>query len=215
VKPLLQKLSPELAETLAKRGNKRAFGAGETLFDEGEKAHVLPIVLSGKVKMTHFLETGKEVIIGMFEAGETFAVPPVVDGKNYPASAVAMEDSELLLIKRKDFLELLNESSEFSLAIIAWLCAMLRDKTATIQNLSSASPEHRVGNVLLKLAERDAAAGPVRIVVRREDIAKMAGLTTETTIRVVRKLADKEFIRIVHGKIVLDDIEPLRAHVAD
>ncbi|MEP7211885.1 MAG: Crp/Fnr family transcriptional regulator [Acidobacteriota bacterium] len=215
MKPLLQKISPDLAETLAKRGKKRTFAAGETLFDEGEKAHALPIVLSGKVKMTHFLESGKEVIIGMFEAGEFFAVPPVVDGKNYPASAVAMDDSELLLIKRKDFLDLLHESSEFSLAIIAWLCEMLRDKTATIQNLSSASPEHRVGTVLLKLAEREAGDGPVRIVVRREDIAKMAGLTTETTIRVVRKLADKKFIRIDHGKIILDDVEPLRAHVAD
>lgn len=211
MKPLLQNISSGLAEILAGRGNKRLFTSGETLFDEGEKAHVLPIVLSGKVKMTHFLESGKEVIIGMFEAGETFAVPPVVDGKNYPASAVAMEDSELLLIKRGDFLQLLHDSGEFSLAIIGWLCEMLRDKTATIQNLSSASPEHRVSHVLLKLAEREPAGVPVRIVERREDIAKMAGLTTETTIRVVRRLADKEFIRIDHGKIVLDDVESLRS----
>jgi CRP/FNR family transcriptional regulator len=214
VKPLLQNVSPELRETLNKRGRERFFAAGETVLSEGEKAHELPIVLSGKVKMTHFSETGKEVIIGIFEAGEIFAVPPVVDGKNYPASAVAMEDSNLLLIKREDFLALLHESSEFSLAIISWLCQMLREKTATIQNLSSASPEQRVGRVLLKLAERDAGLGPVRIVVRREDIAKMAGLTTETTIRVVRKLAENEFIRIDHGKIVVDDVAPLRAHVA-
>jgi CRP-like cAMP-binding protein len=68
--------------------------------------------------------------------------------------------------------------------------------------------------VLLKLAEREPAGVPVRIVERREDIAKMAGLTTETTIRVVRRLADKEFIRIDHGKIVLDDVKSLRAHFA-
>lgn len=213
MKLLLQNVSADLADTLSKRGRRRAFGAGETIFDEGEKASALPIVLSGKVKMAHFLETGKEVIIGMFGSGEMFAVPPVVDGKNYPASAVAMEDSELLLIERTDFLELLRESSEFSFAVIGWLCEMLRDKTATIQNLSSASPEHRIGYVLLKLAEREGPSGPVRIVIRREDIAKMAGLTTETTIRVVRKFAERDLVRIVHGKIVVDDVEPLRAHV--
>ena len=215
MKPLLQHIGKDLSDALERRGRVRSFAAGETIFDEGGKALVLPIVLRGKVKMTHFLESGKEVIIGVFEAGETFAVPPVVDGKRYPASAVAMEQSELLLIKRSDFLELLTESSEFSLWIIGWLCAMVREKTATIQNLSIASPEHRIGNVLLKLADRDAPSGPIRIALRREDIAKMAGLTTETTIRVIRRLAEKRFIRIDHGKIVLDDVEPLRAHVGD
>ena len=215
MKPLLQHIGKDLSDALKRRGRVRSFAAGETIFDEGGKALVLPIVLRGKVKMTHFLESGKEVIIGVFEAGETFAVPPVVDGKRYPASAVAMEQSELLLIKRSDFLELLTESSEFSLWIIGWLCAMVREKTATIQNLSIASPEHRIGNVLLKLADRDAPSGPIRIALRREDIAKMAGLTTETTIRVIRRLAEKRFIRIDHGKIVLDDVEPLRAHVGD
>jgi CRP/FNR family transcriptional regulator len=213
VKVLLENISPELTDALRRRGRVRRFTAGETIFDEGEKALALPVVLGGKVKMTHYLDTGKEVIIGVFGPGETFAVPPVVDGKIYPASAVAMDDADLLLIKRADFLALLHESSELSLAIIGWLCEMLREKTATIQNLSTASPEHRIGNVLLKLAERDAPSGPVRIALRREDIAKMAGLTTETTIRVIRRLADKEFIRIDHGKIVLDDVEPLRSHV--
>lgn len=214
MKPILQNISIGLADILSNRGHRRVFGGGETIFDEGQPAGALPIVLSGTVKMVHLHESGKEVIIGIFTEGETFAVPPVVDGKQYPASAVAMEHAELLLIGRTDFLQLLTESSEFSLAIIGWLCEMLREKTATIQNLSSASPKHRVGRILLKLAARASPDRPIRITVRREDIAKMAGLTTETTIRVVRKLAAKEIIRIVHGKIVVDDVEVLRAHVA-
>ena len=184
------------------------------IFSEGEIAAYLPIVTSGKVKMLHRLDGGKEVLIGIFEKGQVFAVPPVFDGKSYPASAVAMEPSELLLIPRVKFLELLHDSPEFSFAVIEWMSEMLRDKTAIIQNLASASPEHRVGTVILKLAGKTTTDAPVKITLRREEIAQMAGLTTETTIRVVRRLAEKQLVRIVRGKIIVDDTEPLRAYVA-
>ncbi len=90
---------------------------------------------------------------------------------------------------------------------------MLRQKTATIQNLATASPEHRVGTVLLRLAKDDGGEFPVRIALRREDIANIAGLTTETTIRVIRKLARDGIVRIEHGKIIIDDAEPLKQHL--
>ena len=87
---------------------------------------------------------------------------------------------------------------------------MLRDKTATIQNLATASPEHRVSNVLLRLAEKEEPETTVKISLRRQDIAEIAGLTTETTIRVIRRLAEKELVKIVRGKIILEHPERLR-----
>ena len=213
MKPLITSISQELNDVLEKLGHKRSFYENEQIFAEGDDAIFLPIVVSGKVKMIHFLEVGKEVIIGIFQAGEMFAVPPVFDGKKYPSTAIAMEATQLLLIYQPKFLSLLRESSEFAFAVIGWMSDMLREKTATIQNLATASPEHRVGHVLLKLAEKEMPDQPVRIMLRREDIAKIAGLTTETTIRVVRKLAAKELLTIYHGKIVIDDIGPLKRHL--
>ena len=213
MKRLLENISPELINVLEKRGCKHTFSENEEIFAEAEQAEFLPIVLTGSVKMIHFLEPGKEVIIGIFQAGEMFAVPPVFDGGKYPATAVAMEKSGLLLLQRTHFLDLLRESDEFAFAVIEWMCAMLREKTATIQNLATASPEHRVGHVLLKLAERESGHVPVRIALRRQDIASIAGLTTETTIRVIRKLAEKDLVKIVNGKILLDDIDRLRHHI--
>jgi len=87
---------------------------------------------------------------------------------------------------------------------------MLREKTATIKNLATASPEQRVGHVLLRLAEKEGAENQFKIALRRQDIAEMAGLTTETTIRVIRRLAAKELVKIVHGKIILEQAERLR-----
>lgn len=210
MRPVLVDDETGLGQLLRSSGKKRQFGADELIFSEGESADNLPVVISGRVKMVHFLEPGKEVIIGIFDRGEMFAVPPVFDGKSYPSAAIAMEPTELLLIPRKRFLELIKTSPDLALAVIEWMCAMLREKTATIQNLATASPEHRVANVLLKLADREERIGPVRIELRRQEIAEMAGLTTETTIRVIRKLADKELLEIDRGKVIIDPNGPLR-----
>ncbi len=210
---MLRSISKDLAELLYKIGKTHSFGADEEGFAGGDAAEFLPVVISGSVKMIHFLEPGKEVIIDIFQDGEMFAVPPVFDGGRYPATAIAMEETRLLLVARKDFLSLLRDSSEFSFAVIEWMCEMLREKTATIQNLATASPEHRVGNIILRLAGKRSGEGPVKILFRRQDIARMAGLTTETTIRAVSKLADKSLIKISHGKIIVEDAAPLRRHI--
>lgn len=209
--PLLESIDKDLFEDLRKVGRTHAYAENEEIFAGGEEACYLPVVMSGSVKMVNFLEPGKEVIIGIFHKGEMFAIPPVFDGGRYPATAIAMEPSKLLLIERRDFLAILRRSSELSFAVITWMCAMLREKTATIHNLATASPEHRIGNVLFKLANENPVAGPFKITLRREDIAKMAGLTTETTIRVIRRLAERGLVTIVHGKVIIDEVGPLKS----
>jgi CRP/FNR family transcriptional regulator len=210
---LFSSISSELKAELKRSGHRQAYGDGEEIFSEGAAADFLPIVLSGRVKMIRSPVLGKEVIIGIFNEGEMFAVPPVFDGGPYPASAYAVEQTDLLQIERRDFLRLLNERSEFAIATISWMSEMLREKTSMIRNLAIASPERRIGNVLIKLVEAQERPCPVKIPVRRQDIAEMASLTTETTIRAIRRLADQGLVRIVHGKIFIDRLEPLEQFV--
>ncbi len=210
MKKLLEIADSDFLAALQKLARRKSYSENQIIFSEGDKSDFLPIVERGKIKMVRYPDIDKEVIIGIFESGEMFAVPPVFDGDPYPSTAVAMEETTLLLLYRKDFLRLLRESSEFSFAVIAWMCEMLREKTATIKNLATASPEQRVGNVLLRLAEKEGAENQFKILLRRQDIAEMAGLTTETTIRVIRKLAEKDLVKIVHGKIILEQAERLR-----
>ena len=211
MKKLLDIADSDFLAALRRLARRKSYSENQIIFSEGESSAFLPIVERGKIKMVRYPDVDKEVIIGIFEAGEMFAVPPVFDGAPYPSTAVAMEETTLLLLYRKDFLQLLRESSEFSFAVIGWMCGMLREKTATIKNLATASPEQRVGNVLLRLAEKEGGgAAAVKISLRRQDIAEMAGLTTETTIRAIRKLAAKDLVKIVHGKIILEQAERLR-----
>ena len=212
MKTKVDNVSPELSNLFQKLGHVRHFGSGEQIFAANESAEFLPIVRSGKVKMVHNLADGKEVIVGIFGNGEMFAVPPVFDGLKYPASAFAMEQTELLILPRTQVLDLIRDSHEFAFALISWTCEMLREKTATIQNMARSSPEHRIAAVLLRLIG-DESELPAKIALRRQDIAEMSNLTTETTIRAAKRLAQMGLIDIVHGKIIVDDVAPLRRFV--
>lgn len=206
MKPLLEVASPELVEKLFKYGHKKTYWELDIIFAEGEKAEFLPIVLNGKVKMVRYPEIGKEFIIGFFGDGEVFAIPPAMDGKSYPATCVAVENSKLLILPRPNFQKLMQESSEFTAIVMEKMCGLLRETAETINNLATSSPEHRIGNILLRLSKNE----PTKINLRRQDIADMAGLTTETTIRVIKRLQEKKLLEIVKGKIFLAEPERLR-----
>ena len=210
MKKLLENISPELLSILKASGRQIKYSAGQELFSEGSPAEFLPIVVSGAVKMIRSPEIGRDIIIGIFHEGEMFAVPPVFDGEPYPSSAFAVEKSVLLRIERDDFLRILRDSPEFAFAVIDWMCEMLREKTSIIRNLAITSSERRVAGVVMKLAGDGGPDLPVRITVRRQDIAEMASVSTETAIRVVRRLADRGLVRIERGKIIIDELGPLR-----
>ena len=212
--PLLSTASDELVCTLKKRAHLRDYATDEELFAAGESADYLPIIVKGKVKMVQFPEPGKEVIIGIFGDNEMFALPPVIDGKQYPASAYTMAPSEILLLHRSDFLDLLRESHEFTFAVLEWLSDMLRQKTALIQTLAGGSAEQRIAGVLIRLFGAETGPPPIKIKLRREDIGRMAGLTTETTIRTIRRLAKVGAIRVEHGKIFIDEVGRLARYLA-
>ena len=120
MEPTFHSLSSELRSELEQRGKISCFEPNEEIFAEGDKALALPIVLSGAVRMMRYLEPGKELTIGIFRDGEMFALPPVFDGKDYPASAMAMEKTTLLMVPRKDLWNV-RQHSDLSLAVISWI----------------------------------------------------------------------------------------------
>jgi len=210
---LFENLGDELVLNLMRSGAKKSFSANELIFSEGDDATFLPVMLTGRVKMVRYPEIGKEVILGVFQSGEIFAIPPALDGKRFPATAVAIEDSQLLILPRRDFLDLMESSSEFSTIVMGRMCGILRERVDTVQILATPSAEHRVASILLRLAGEIKDNEIKKISHRRQDIAEMSGLTLETTIRVIRKLEDRGYLKIVHGRIFLETTEHLRQFV--
>jgi len=184
----------------------RSFAAGEFIFWEGDAPGWFYIVAEGQVKALKHSSSGKEFIIAFFGPGEMFGEVAVFENKPYPASAQAGGETRVLGIRRDDFLSFLASSPEVALRIINVLGGRLREAQTRLRDFAGERVEQRLARTLLMLYSK---LGPT-LPFTRQEIADMAGTTTETAIRFMSRLRDGGIIRSVRGKIVILDETKLK-----
>jgi len=195
----------ELAE-LAGLAARRSFATGEFVFWEGDAPDSFYIVIEGRVKVLKHSSLGKEFIIAFFGSGEMFGEVAVFQDRPYPASAQAAADTKVLRIRREDFLSFVAQRPQVVLRIISVLGERLRDAQGRLKDLAGERVEQRLARTLLMLSAKLGATLPFT----RQEIADMAGTTTETAIRFISRLKDGGIIRSERGRITILDKTKLR-----
>ncbi len=195
----------ELSE-LANLAIERSFVPNEFIFWDGDTPEWFNIVAEGKVKVLKHSSLGKEFIIAFFGPGEMFGEVAVFENKPYPASAQAVAETKVVGIRRGDLLSFLTNRPQVALRIISVLGGRLRDAQSRLRDLAGERVEQRLASVLLMLSAKLGLTLPFT----RQEIADMAGTTTETAIRVMGNLKDRGIIRSVRGKVIILDEEKLR-----
>ena len=195
----------ELAE-LAGLAMERSFVPDEFIFWDGDAPGWFYIVAEGKVKVVKHSSLGKEFIIAFFSPGEMFGEVAVFENKPYPASAQAVAETKVLGIKREDFLSFLGSHPQVALRIISVLGERLRDAQGRLRDLAGERVEQRLASTLVMLSSK---LGPT-LPFTRQEIADMAGTTTETVIRIMSHLKDREIIQSLRGKVIILDETKLR-----
>jgi len=195
----------ELAE-LAGLAARRSFVPGEFVFWEGDAPDSFYIVIEGRVKVLKHSSLGKEFIIAFFGPGEMFGEVAVFQDRPYPASAQAAADTKVLRIRREDFLSFVAQRPQVVLRVISVLGERLRDAQGRLKDLAGERVEQRLAHTLLMLSAKLGATLPFT----RQEIADMAGTTTETAIRFISRLKAGEIIRSARGRITILDKTRLR-----
>jgi CRP/FNR family transcriptional regulator len=195
----------ELAE-LAKLAIERSFVPDEFIFWDGDAPEWFYIIAEGRVKVVKHSSLGKEFIIAFFGPGEIFGEVAVFENKPYPASAQAVAETKVLGIKRKDFLSFLAQRPGVALRIISVLGGRLRDAQGRLKDLAGERVEQRLARTLLMLSAKLGSTLPFT----RQEVADMAGTTTETAIRFMSRLKDGGIIRSTRGKIIILNETKLR-----
>ena len=185
----------------------RSFQPNEFIFWEGDEADYFYVIAQGRIKVVKHASSGKEFIIAFFESGEMFGEVAVFEGKPYPASAQAIAASKVLSINRQNFLDFLATRPKVALRIINILGGRLRDAQGRLKDLAGERVEQRLARILLMLASRMGNTLPFT----RQELADMAGMTTETAIRLTGGLSERGIIRTSRGQIVIIGEAKLRA----
>lgn len=184
----------------------RSFVTDEFIFWEGDAPGWFYVMVEGKVKVVKHSSLGKEFIITFFGPGEMFGEVAVFANKPYPASAQVVAETKVLGIKREDFLSFLSSRSQVALRIINVLGERLRDAQGRLKDLAGERVEQRLASILVMLSSKLGSTLPFT----RQEIADMAGTTTETAIRIISHLKDRGIVQSLRGKVIILDETKLR-----
>jgi CRP-like cAMP-binding protein len=195
----------ELAD-LSRSVSERQLAAGEYLFWEGDPADWFYIITKGKVKVSKISSQGKETILDFFGPGEMVGEVAVFAGKAYPASAQAQSDASLLGIQKSALLDFLSRYPEVTLRIINILSGRLRDSQNRLRDLAGERVEQRLARILMMLSARLGKTLPFT----RQELADMAGTTTETAIRILSQWKARGIVASSRGKTVITNDLKLR-----
>lgn len=180
------------------------YQSGDIIFEEGKQPTHYYQIISGEIKMNNYNDEGKEFIQGIFYKNQCFGEPPLFIDQVYPANAVAVADSELIIITKDKFFELLKTNSDISLAIIKNLSQRLYYKSVMAAEISSQDPEHRVLRLIdysiEQLNFKKEEAGFL-INFTRQQIGDLTGLRVETVIRAIKSLEKKGDLKIINRKV--------------
>jgi len=207
--PIFADLDEDALEKIADLLRKRTYPKNKMILMEEDEGDTLFVIDEGSVKITRISEDGREVILSMLNAGDFFGEMSIFDGDARSANVVTLEDSEVFLLKRTDFLHLLEKYPKISISLLQELAGRLRKSDELIESLSLGDAENRIALTLLRLADDLGIykAGKVEIesLPYQQDIANMAGTSRETVSRTLKLLEDKEYIKKEGHKLTILD----------
>ena len=200
---------------LAARTVRKLFSAGELLFSEGEPCNGLHIIARGKVRLFKTSVNGREQVLSVNVSGESVAEIPVFDGGPYPASAVALEETEIVFISRRDFNAYCLEHPEVPLKVLTVVGARLRNLVGIIEELSFTTIRQRLISTLLKLAQsegRKTARGiEFQLPASHQELANQLGTVRELISRNLMRLQAEGLLDVDARQIVVKDVKGLSA----
>jgi CRP/FNR family cyclic AMP-dependent transcriptional regulator len=222
-KPRLREVlaESELFETLAEGeldqvvaiASRKQVGAGETVFLRGQPARALYAVVSGQVKVVATASDGREIVLRLIDPGACFGEIALLDGGARTATLVASVPSELIVIDRRDLLDLLRRRPEIALELLAVVAQRLRSTTEQVEDTNFLQLTQRLARKLLELASTygsDEGAG-TRIRISQEELGNLVA-TSRVSINQQLKAWEKEgLLQTSRGAVTILDREGLAA----
>lgn len=167
----------------------RTVPAGQVLFREGDSGKEMFVIQSGKVRLSRTIR-GVEKLLAEIGAGEFFGEMSIINDKPRTATAVVLEDAQLLVLDPKTFEAMIKANTEIAVRMIKKLAKRLDDANAQIENLMLGDANSRIVHALLQMARTSAAdpAGPVTLPINAGELAQRTNVEDAKVVEVLERL---------------------------
>jgi len=194
--PLFRRVSEGDLEELAVHLIERRFPKNSTVVEEGLPGDYMYVIREGRAKVTKASEDGREKIMNFLEAGSFFGDMALLGDETRSASVKTLEESLLLALSRRDFIDLLRQSPDLSLAVIEELANRLRETNEQARSLSFQGVEERTRNLFERIARPESSAGDQLMTpaLTHQQIADMVGTSRETVTRAIKQLKESGWL---------------------
>jgi CRP/FNR family transcriptional regulator, cyclic AMP receptor protein len=213
--PIFSDLEESELNKIVDIGLKRKYTKNSIVFLEEEIGAILFIISTGKVKVVRTDDDGKEVILSILGPGDFFGEMSLLDGLPRSATVVALDESELFIIHRRDFLNLLENTPQVGASLLRELTHRLRKADEQIENLSLKDAVGRVATVIIQLADEGGKIKKGEVVIEdfpvQQDLANMAGTSRETISRTIHQFMRHEYLEQRGNTLVIKDFEKFKS----
>lgn len=212
--PIFSQLSDDKLEQISNLATLQKFNKDAVVLSEHETGSTFFIVIKGKVKLSRISEDGNEVILATLSESDFFGEMSLLDGSSRSATVTAIEDSELLIIVRKEFINLLRIDPNISIALLIELTQKLRTANMKLKSLSLKDAEGKVATVILQLADDIGKIRQGTLEIEKlpfqHDLANMAGTSRETISRTLHTFAKKGLVELDGSRLRILNYEKFK-----
>jgi CRP/FNR family cyclic AMP-dependent transcriptional regulator len=213
--PIFADLDDKDLAKIAALGVRKKYKKGSIILLEEETGSALFTIINGKVKIVRTDDDGREVILSILGESEFFGEMALLDGLARSASVVSITKSELFIIHRRDFLQLLHDYPVIAVVLLNELTGRLRKADAQIKSLSLRDAAGRVANVIVQLADDIGRIRNGRVEIEdlplQQDLANMAGTSRETISRMIHQFIAKGYLQMQGNALIINDYEKFKS----
>jgi CRP-like cAMP-binding protein len=211
---LLRHLQPAELSRLAATAVSMRHNAGSTIFQKGDPGGSMMAVVRGRVKISTYSADGKELVLNFIDRGGLFGEIAVLDGRPRSADAVAIGETELLVLDRSRLLPIVTGNPESAARMIEVLCQRLRWTSEALEDALLRDAPARVARGLLRLASAfgKPEAGGTRLDIKlsQQQIGNLIGVSRESTNKYIVEWTRAGYLAVTNGIITIIDTEALQ-----
>ena len=202
--PAFRQLPANTLEQIRSYAIRKRVQRGTVIFAKGDPGSSVMAVLDGSVRISVPTINGHEVVLAQVSRGEVFGELAVIDGQPRSANAIAVENCELMVIERGNFLPFILSYPGVAINLLELVSARLRQSNEQIEDVMFTGLQVRLARAILKLLKTTKCdVGPLRLVITQRELSQMIGVSRESTNKHLRIWEKRGWIRLEHGALTV------------